>query len=129
MFSLRLAFRFLKSGRGQTVLIIIGIGIAVAAQVFIGLLITSLQKTLVDRTVGHQPQITITSATDDGLIRDWQTIVARINSAKLVNTVSVSASGNALVRKGTKTAPIVFRGLDAQADKIYNISGSVYAGS
>jgi len=129
MFSLRLAVRFLKSGKGQTVLIIIGIGIAVAAQVFIGLLITSLQKTLIDRTVGHQPQITITSATDNGLIRDWQTITARINAAKLVNTVSVSASGNALVRKGTKTTPVIFRGLDAQADKIYNISSSVYAGS
>jgi lipoprotein-releasing system permease protein len=129
MFSLRLAVRFLKSGKGQTILIIIGIGVAVAAQVFIGLLITSLQSTLVDRTVGHQPQITITSSEESGLIRGWQTTVQKIDATGLVNTVSVSASGNAVALKGKKTAPVVFRGLDAQADKIYGIRSSVYAGA
>ena len=69
MLPFKLAVRFLKSGRGQTILIVIGIGIAIAAQIFIGLLITSLQKTLVNRTVGNQPQVEITSAADSPLIQ------------------------------------------------------------
>ena len=71
MLAFSLALRFLRAGRGQTLLIIIGIAIAIAAQIFIGLLITSLQKTLVNRTIGNQPQITITSAEDAATISDW----------------------------------------------------------
>ena len=73
MLPLRLAVRFLRAGRGQTVLIIVGISIAVAAQIFVGLLINSLQLTLVDRTIGNQPQITVSSATDNVEIQDWET--------------------------------------------------------
>ena len=79
MLPFRLAVRFLKAGRGQTVLIIAGISIAVAAQIFVGLLINSLQLTLINRTIGNQPQITISSATDDVRIIDWSDPVKILN--------------------------------------------------
>lgn len=130
MLSFKIAVRFLKSGRGQTVLIIIGIGIAVSAQIFIGLLISSLQKTLVDRTIGHSPQITITSATDNVYIKDWQSIVYNIKQTGLVNTIAVTASGNAFIERNKKTAPILVRGLDSQAvENIYGINTSLYLGN
>jgi lipoprotein-releasing system permease protein len=129
MLPLRLAVRFLKTGRGQTILIIIGIAIAVAAQIFIGLLINSLQKTLIDRTLGNSPQITITSATDNVLIKDWSGIVNTIIRSGLTKTVGISASGNAFIQKGTKNQPILIRGLDAASENIYGISNSIYAGS
>jgi lipoprotein-releasing system permease protein len=53
--SLKLALRFLKSNKGQTVLIISGIAVAVAIQLFIGLLIKGLQISLVQKTTGNTP--------------------------------------------------------------------------
>lgn len=39
-----IALRFLKSSKGQTALIVLGIAIGVSVQIFIGSLITGLQK-------------------------------------------------------------------------------------
>ena len=60
-----IALRFLKSSKGQTALIVLGIAIGVSVQIFIGSLITGLQKSLVDKTVGSSSQITV-SPKDDG---------------------------------------------------------------
>jgi lipoprotein-releasing system permease protein len=124
-----LALRFLRAGRGQTILIIVGITIAIAAQIFIGLLITSLQKTLVDRTIGNQPQITVSPARDVTTISGWQNITAKIRESGLVKTVAISASGNAFLFKGNQTAPVLVRGFDVAADNIYGFNTSVYEGS
>ena len=129
MLAFSLALRFLRAGRGQTLLIIIGIAIAIAAQIFIGLLITSLQKTLVNRTIGNQPQITITSAEDAATISDWEAIIIDIRETGLVRAVAASATGNAFVFNEAKTAPVVFRGFDAGADEIYDFRGAVYEGA
>ena len=53
----KIALRFLKSSKGQTVLIALGIAIGVSVQIFIGSLIQGLQKSLVDTTIGNQPQV------------------------------------------------------------------------
>jgi lipoprotein-releasing system permease protein len=128
MLPFRLAVRFLKAGRGQTILIITGISIAVAAQIFVGLLINSLQLTIINRTIGNQPQITISSATDDVRIADWSGPVEMIGDTEMVEVVSVSASGNAFVQKGIKTSPVLLRGMDSNADDIYRFTDSLYSG-
>jgi lipoprotein-releasing system permease protein len=129
MLPFSLALRFLRAGRGQTILITVGIAIAIAAQIFIGLLITSLQKTLVDRTIGNQPQITISPAGDAATISNWQTMLTTVRETGLVQTAAISASGNAFLFKGTQTAPVLVRGFDAAADNIYSFNSSVYEGS
>jgi lipoprotein-releasing system permease protein len=129
MLPFSLALRFLRAGRGQTVLIVVGIAIAFAAQIFIGLLITSLQKTLVNRTIGNQPQITVSPAGDLTSISDWQTITEKIRRSGLVQSVAVSTSGNAFLIKGNKTAPVVVRGFDASAKNIYSFNSALYEGS
>ena len=128
MLPFRLAVRFLKAGRGQTILIITGITIAVAAQIFVGLLINSLQLTIINRTIGNQPQITISSATDDVRITDWSDPVKMIGDMEMIEVVSVSASGNAFVSKGLKTSPVLLRGMDSNADEIYGFTDSLYSG-
>lgn len=60
MLSIRIAWRFLGSSRGQTALIVGGIAVGIAVQIFVGSLITSLQASLVDQTIGSAPQITLT---------------------------------------------------------------------
>jgi lipoprotein-releasing system permease protein len=129
MLPFSLALRFLRAGRGQTILIIVGIAIAIAAQIFIGLLITSLQKTLVDRTIGNQPQITVSPAGDLTTISDWQTMTGKIRQSGLVQSMAVSASGNAFLIKGNTTAPVVVRGFDAAAEDIYGFSSALYEGN
>lgn len=129
MLSFRIAVRFLKSGKTQTILIVVGIAIAISIQVFVGLLLGSLQKSLVNQTIGNSPQITVTSATDIGSIRDWENIVESIEQLGLTRVVSVSASANAFVRDGDTNLPVLVRGFDFErADRIYDINSRIYEG-
>ena len=129
MLSFRVAIRFFKSVRTQTLLIVIGIAIAISIQIFVGLLIGSLQKSLVDRTIGNSPHITISSATDITTIRDWERLVAKIEQLGDTKAISASASANAFVRDGETDVPILVRGFDFEnADRIYNIRSSIYEG-
>lgn len=110
-------------------LIIIGIAIAISIQLFVGLLIDSLQKTLVDRTIGNSPQITILSATDISTIRDWEGLVRLVEVIDQIKTTAVSATANAFIEDGNRNLPIIVRGFNYnEVDSIYNISDSLYEG-
>ena len=98
IFSFKLALRFLNSGRSQTFLIVAGISIAIAVQVFIGLLMGSLQKNFVDRTLGSSADITIESSVKGSpLIYDWNSIVATLQQIDSVKAASVVAAGSAFI--------------------------------
>ena len=56
-FEWKVAFRFLKDGRGQTAFILLGIAVGVAVQVFLGKLISGLQADLINNTVGTSAHI------------------------------------------------------------------------
>ncbi len=131
MLSFRLAARFLSSGRTQTLLIISGIAIAIAVQVFIGLLIGSLQRGLVDRTVGNAPQVTIEAELGVGAtISQWQTVLDEVRQVDGVTTASPSAAGSAFVAAQDRQTPAQVRGLDLdEAEGIYGLRDAVYEGS
>ena len=129
MLAFKIAVRFLTHGRTQSILILVGIAIAISIQIFVGLLIDSLQRTLVDRTIGNSPHITISSATDVYTIRRWQQIVYEAEQVKQVKALSPSATGNAFVEKENRNLPIVVRGFPfLSADSIYNIGEAIYEG-
>lgn len=67
---LSIGWRFLKSSKGQTLLIVIGILIGVAVQVFVGSLIEGLQVSLVDGTIGNSSQVTILPEEKGGTFED-----------------------------------------------------------
>ena len=119
-----IALRFLRSGRGQTILIALGIAIGVSVQIFIGSLIQGLQIDLVDTTIGSQSQITISSESEDGLIADYEDIASTIDSSyPAVSFVSPVADGPALISKDDESFSILLRGLDYdQSEGIYKIS-------
>ena len=110
MLSIKIAIRFLKTGGTQNLLIIIGIAIAISIQIFVGLLIDSLQKTLVDRTIGNSPQITVLSSTDISTIRDWEILVREMGEIDQIKTAAVSATANAFIEDGNRNLPIIVRG-------------------
>ncbi|MFC1902064.1 ABC transporter permease [Chloroflexota bacterium] len=129
MLSLKIAIRFLKKGGAQNLLIIIGIAIAISIQIFVGLLINSLQKTLVDRTIGNSPQITILSSTDINTIRDWDIIVRDLEEIDQIRATAVSATANAFIQDGSRNRPIIVRGFNFDDfDNIYDIRDSLYEG-
>ncbi|UCG10759.1 MAG: ABC transporter permease [Dehalococcoidia bacterium] len=126
---MKIAIRFLTHGRMQTILILFGIAIAISIQIFVGLLIGSLQRTIVDRTLGSSPHITISSANDVPTIRRWQQIVYEVEHNNQVRAFSPSATGNAFIEKGNKNLPVLVRGFPfSNADQIYNISDAIYDG-
>jgi len=129
MLAFKIAIRFLTHGRTQTILILIGIAIAIGIQIFVGLLIDSLQRTLVDRTIGNSPHITISSSTDVSTIRRWKQIVYEVEQTQQIKAFSPSATANAFVEKGNSILPVLVRGFHfSTADQIYNISNAIYDG-
>lgn len=129
--SFSIAIRFLRSGRGQTALIAIGIAVGVSVQIFIGLLIQGLQIDLVDTTIGSSSQITITSTNEEKLIKDWERTVyeAKLFEPEIIN-VSPAVDGPASIDYETDIDPVVIRGFNlSDSDPIYGFTDGLYEGS
>lgn len=127
----KIALRFLKSSKGQTILIALGIAVGVSVQIFIGSLIQGLQKSLVDTTIGNQPQVSITATNEDKLIEGYEEILESINDneAEVIN-LSVSADGPALINHEDDTYSILVRGFNIEeSDALYNIKESIVEGT
>ena len=58
-FERRVATRFLREGRMQTVLIIVGVAAGVAVVAYISALITGLQRNTLEKTLGAQAHVTV----------------------------------------------------------------------
>lgn len=154
LFELRIALRFMRGGRSQTIFIASGIAIGVAVMIFLGLLITSLQASLVDQTIGNNAHITISApqdlitrrledaaregqillrGNDTSVIRSldsWTQISRRLEEDTRITALSPSVQGTAFIRSGGKDRSVQIKGIDLQkADKIYEISGRLTEGS
>ena len=125
-----IAIRFLRSGRGQTLLIALGIAVGVAAQVFIGSLIGGLQRSLVDKTIGSASHVTVLpGGRTKSFARDGALIITlEANPAATVVSETFDASGFAAA--GTDSLPVLVRGfaLD-KADRIYKFSSRLVSGA
>ncbi len=129
-FPLSVAWRFLKSSTGQTILILAGITIGISVQVFIGLLIEGLQTSLVDSTIGNSSQITVESEESYGEIDNWKTKEENINEKiEGILYTSPTLTLPAFVSIEEDTESSVFRGFRLeQADDIYGFKDSVVEG-
>ncbi len=63
-FELLVALRFLREGRIQTLLILSGIGVGVGVIVFLSALISGLQASLIERTLGTQAHVVVRAPED-----------------------------------------------------------------
>lgn len=128
--SLKIAIRFLKSNRGQTILIVLGIAIGISVQVFIGSLIAGLQTSLVGSTIGNSSQITVLSNVDDPYIRDYDRLMQTLQTrdGRIVH-ISPALDQPGIILNGDVSESILVRGLDfGKADPIYAISGRLLEG-
>lgn len=127
----KIAWRFLSSSKGQTVLITLGIAIGVSVQVFIGSLISGLQKDLINTTIGSSSQVTIKSKDREERITDYKVVMDKvINSGESFTAVSPSADASGFIKNGESTFPILIRGFDFEAaEGIYKFNDALIEGT
>lgn len=130
-----LALRFLQQQRTHTLLILIGVAVGVAVIVFITALITSLQRNIIERTLGAQPhvrvepptQVNLIAGTPPGVVRlvqedmrpqslrsinNWPQMRAVLDGLPQVKAVSPVVSGPAFARRGEATRSVALMGID-----------------
>lgn len=130
---MRLAFsiatRFLKSSMGQTILIVTGITIGVAVQIFIGSLIDGLQVSLVDRTIGSSSQITIVSDTNETYFDMNDELITDIQKDNRLTAVSQSFNAPGFVLEDEDSFSVLMRGFEFEtANEIYDFSNKLVDG-
>ena len=127
----KIAWRFLSSSKGQTILIVLGIAIGVSVQVFIGSLITGLQKSLLNTTIGSSSQVTVKEKNREIRIKDYVLIMDKMKATENKFTqISPVADASGFVKSGASTYPILMRGFNfAQADGIYKLKATLTNGT
>jgi lipoprotein-releasing system permease protein len=135
--SLKIALRFLKSSKAQTLMIAIGIAVGVSVQIFIGLLIQSLQNDLIDSTIGNSPHITIRSNIKNENIASYDNIINKINSntASFEETTTLKSivpvlDTPILLNFDDDTKSLLYRGIGNLQDKnFYKLDERLAEGS
>lgn len=128
-FPFNIATRFLKSNKGQTILILTGIVIGVSVQIFIGSLIDGLQKTLIDKTIGSSSQITVVPNGKDKQFEDNDLIIDMLNKDNRFSAVSKSLDSSAFLFLEEEPYPVLLRGLEFdEANNIYKFNDKLIKG-
>ena len=128
--ALHIAWRFLSSAKRQTLIIVLGIAVGVSVQVFIGSLISGLQKSLVDTTIGSSSHITL-SKEDFSLIDDYDVLLNELNEVNGLSVVVPTVTlPEGILSKGLVTKEILLRGFDlTQAERIYKFEDKLTDGN
>lgn len=152
-FEWQVAVRFLREGRMQTLLIIVGVAAGVAVIAYISALISGLQGNTLAKTLGAQPHVTI-AAPDDVVapamdlpasqrsitetqpraqrlrsVANWQSLVPLLEAHPAIAAVSPIVSGAGLALRGEATQAIALMGVELDRyDRIVGLRNKVVAG-
>ena len=152
-FELRVALRFLREGRMQTLLIIVGVAAGVAVVAYISALIAGLQGSTLTKTLGAQAHLTL-RALDDAVtparaadatlaltetqprvqrlrsVANWQALVPLLEQLGPIAAVSPMVSGSGLALRGEAAQAIVLMGVELDRyDRIVSLRSKVVSGS
>ncbi|MRS11974.1 MAG: ABC transporter permease [Actinobacteria bacterium] len=128
MLSLKIAARFLRRSPGQSALIVAGIAVGIATQVFVGSLITSLQADLLAAAVGSSPHITLEAPDGGGIPASFAADAAK--SEPLISTAIPVRTLSAIYTSGAESVPLSVTGGDAaDLDTIYKLGDKLSAGT
>jgi lipoprotein-releasing system permease protein len=110
-------------------LIIVGLGIGIAVQVFVGSLLQNLQQGFIKELTGNSSHITVLPDGDNLTISDWEFMIEEIDSVDDIKVISASADLPALLTYGQKSESVQVRGfIFEDADGIYEIEEALYEG-
>jgi len=124
----KIAARFLTYNFSQTIIISLGLSIGVAVQMFVGLLIDSLQANLIDRTVGSSPHITISHIDEDKLINRWELLNTSINDISGITITAPVVERTAVIIDEDKSYPVLIKGLNSNGLKLFGLDNALYNG-
>ena len=153
-FEVRVALRFLREGRMQTVLIIVGVAAGVAVIAYISALINGLQNSTLTKTLGAQAHISV-RAPDDIVtpaalprpgatvltetqpraqrprsVANWQALLPLLEKMPNVAGVSPMVSGAGLALRGEAVLSIALMGVDLERyDRMIGLRSKVVAGT
>ena len=153
-FERRVATRFLREGRMQTVLIIVGVAAGVAVVAYISALITGLQRNTIEKTLGAQAHLTLSPRDDVVLaarapasagtrelvqtqpraqrprsIGNWQLLVPLLEAIPAVAAVSPMVSAAGLAVRGEASKAIALVGVDLDRyDRIVSLRSKIVDG-
>ncbi len=131
MLPLRIAWRFLRSSPAQSALIVTGIAVGIATQIFVGSIIVSLQGNLLDTTIGSAAHVTIKAVKESDPVRfspEMQNLVSKDSRVK-PGTVMPIRSVSALFSSGTDSSSLgVLGGELEQLDGIFKLSDKTVDG-
>ena len=158
-FETRVATRFLREGRMQTLLIIVGVAAGVAVVAYISALITGLQRNTIDKTLSAQAHVTLSPRDDLVLparapasaaageparelvqtqpraqrprsIGNWQLLVPLLEAMPQVKGVSPMVSAAGLAQRGEASKSIALLGVDLDRyDRIVGLRSKVVDGT
>lgn len=132
-----IAVHFLREGRTQTAMIMVGVAVGVAVIVFVTALIEGLQSNIIERTLGTQAHIrllppdeinqvlpvpagTVQLLQEDKRaqrlrsINNWQQVTAALDLQPLLTAVSPVVSGPAFARRGSAFESVALVGIDVE---------------
>lgn len=129
--AVKIALRFLRSNPGQTVLIVLGIGIGVSVQIFIGSLIEGLQKSLIDKTIGNSPHIIVETIEEGEEIDQYQEVIDSIQAQNVDTKAIVPVSDHpAFIQYEDINKSLLIRGFDFnEKEEIYQFDEKLVEGS
>jgi len=130
-----IALRFLRQGRTQSLLILVGISVGVAVIVFVTALISGLQANVIDRTLGTQAHIRVEAPREvnrlaragDGVLQlvledprpqslrpidNWLEVRDVLDRLPGITAVSPLVSGPAFGRRGDAVESVALVGID-----------------
>ncbi|MBK8283772.1 MAG: ABC transporter permease [Ahniella sp.] len=147
-----IATKFLREGKTQSTLILVGIAVGVAVIVFLTALITGLQGNIINRTLGTQAHIKVQPTEEanrvlapaDGSVQlvlenkraqrlrsinNWQQVRDTLDTLPRVTAVSPVISGPAFARRGEALESVALVGIDAaRYQRIIPIQDDIVAG-
>lgn len=132
------ALRFLREGRSQSALIVVGVAVGVAVMVFLSALITGLQQSLIDQTLGTQAHVVVRPPDDaprpllprgESLyasavqqpaqrlrtIASWPQVAAEARRVAGVVAAAPTITGAGFASRGDADLPVVLRGVEAES--------------
>lgn len=151
-FELIVALRYLREGRGQTWLILTGVGVGVGVIIFLSSLIGGLQDSLIARTLGTQAHVVVRPREEIprvlpagvGVVREaqierpaqrvrsivqWQRAQADIDGIPGVIATAPSISGAAIAVRGDGANSVLVRGIDPESYRgIVDLEGFLVEG-
>ncbi|OAA86986.1 ABC transporter permease [Clostridium ljungdahlii] len=126
--SSKVALQFLKHSKLQTFVIILGIAVGVSVQIFIGLLSSGLEDTILNKIAGNSAQVTVYS--NNGSIENWSDIKNKIvKEDKNVKAAAPVVDSQVFIKLKDTNQPVQIRGfMPEDVNSLYNIKGSIYEG-